>query len=232
MSTTNLPSNSYIPKMEIDSTINRVYAVNIKYNSQLVEGDLYYSDDFGQTWIKNSTLPSDHVTNIYIKNHIVYVTTHGDGLLISTDGGTTWEQKTTANGLATNELTSVYVKNSTILLGGENGQASVSYDNGSHWENYGITDGLSGQSAAVFIGNDNSLFNGTFGEGLFYLPTTEKSWKRYSEAVAPTMPFIRLAVVWFSSIFVFIMLNQKWLKLTYIAGIAIQQKRLKQEKTN
>ena len=43
---------------------------------------------------------------------------------------------------------------------------------------------------------------------------------------------INYKVVWFSSIFIFIMLNQKWLKLTYIVGIAIHQRQLKQERTN
>lgn len=57
---------------------------------------------------------------MFVSDGTIYATS-GGGLSISSDGGTTWTNYTTANGLPTNFLRDVYVSDGTVYIGSDQG---------------------------------------------------------------------------------------------------------------
>jgi hypothetical protein len=75
-----------------------------------------------------------------VNGSTVYVATEG-GLSISTDGGTTFTNRTTADGLARNTVFGVAVNGSTVYAATEGG-LSISMDGGTSFTNRTTADGL------------------------------------------------------------------------------------------
>ncbi|MEM9243506.1 MAG: sialidase family protein, partial [Pseudomonadota bacterium] len=95
------------------------------------------------------------------------------GLSISTDGGTTWTNYTTANGLGSNNVQGVFATANT-LYAATNGGLSISTDGGTNWTNYTTANGLGSNLVRGVFATANTLYAATVGGGLSVseLPTT------------------------------------------------------------
>jgi hypothetical protein len=78
---------------------------------------------------------------VYVVGNTIYAATNSGGLSISTDGGLTFNNKTTANGLGSSVVNRVYVVGSTIYAA-TNGGLSISTDGGATFTNRTTTNGL------------------------------------------------------------------------------------------
>ena len=65
--------------------------------------------------------------SVYVVGSNIYAATENGGLSISTDGGTTFTSKTTANGLGNNLVQGVYVDDTNVYAA-TNGGLSISTD--------------------------------------------------------------------------------------------------------
>jgi hypothetical protein len=81
------------------------------------------------------------IYNVFASGSTIYAGTRG-GLSISSDGGTTWATKTTANGLGNNRVSGVYVSGSTVYAATQGGGLSISSNGGATWANKTTANGL------------------------------------------------------------------------------------------
>lgn len=104
-------------------------------------GGLFVSNDNGATWSAPITgMISTNLRGVYVAGGALYVYTQ-QGMSRSTNGGATWTNFTTGNGLAGNDVYDVHVAGSTIYVATWNG-LSVSTDNGATWTTKTTADGL------------------------------------------------------------------------------------------
>lgn len=97
------------------------------------------------------------VTDVFVRDGTIYAAVRtdescqGGGLCISTDGGSSWTVKTTADGLLSNFVQSVYADDLLIYAGmvpgfacntQEVGGLSISHDGGASWIGFEIANGL------------------------------------------------------------------------------------------
>ena len=124
-------------------------------------------------------LGSNNVKAVYVVGSNVYAATApegfgssatGGGLSISTDGGATFINKTTANGLGSNDVRGVFVVGTTVYAAtapvgfgpsATGGGLSISTDNGATWTNKNMTHGLgSNEVTSVFV-SGGKIYVGT-----------------------------------------------------------------------
>ena len=91
----------------------------------------------------------------------LYAATNG-GLSVSTNGGTSWTNYTTAQGLASNSVKGVWVSGTKILAATSAG-LSVSTNGGSSWTNYATSQGLAGSSGQAVFVSGSTIYVGTSG---------------------------------------------------------------------
>ncbi|MBG08187.1 MAG: hypothetical protein CME68_05475 [Halobacteriovoraceae bacterium] len=87
-------------------------------------------------------------------NGWIYIALQG-GLSISKDGGSTFENKTTAHGLGNNYIRSIYVDNDNVIYAGTTGGLSISTDGGASFTNKTSSDGLAGTAVNRIIADSN-----------------------------------------------------------------------------
>ncbi len=114
-------------------------------------------------------LGSNNVKSVYVVGNNVYAATApegfgssatGGGLSISTDGGATFTNKTTANGLGSNDVRGVFVVGTTVYAA-TGGGLSISTDGGTTWTNKNTTNGLgSNEVTSVFV-SGGKIYVGT-----------------------------------------------------------------------
>ena len=132
--------------------------VGTRITVMLKGGGLSISTDGGQTFINKTTLNglgSNDVNGVYVNADNVYVATactntnadqiscdsSDGGLSISTDGGNSFTNRTTANGLGSNWVNGVYVNGNTVYASTSKG-LSISIDGGQTFTNKTRANGL------------------------------------------------------------------------------------------
>jgi len=126
----------------------------------------------GMQYVNRTTtngLGSNNVKSVYVVGNNVYAATApegfgfsatGGGLSISTDGGATFTNKTTANGLGSNDVRGVFVVGASIYAA-TGGGLSISTDGGATWTNKNTTNGLgSNEVTSVFV-SGGKIYVGT-----------------------------------------------------------------------
>jgi photosystem II stability/assembly factor-like uncharacterized protein len=88
-------------------------------------------------------LVSDHLETIYVSNDgKIYIgTAEEGGFSVSTDGGRTWQNKKTKDGLGHNNVRAVLAVGETIYVGTDNG-LSISNDGGRTWTTKRDSEGM------------------------------------------------------------------------------------------
>ena len=100
------------------------------------------------------------VRNIFAANGTTYAATN-HGLFSSVDNGTTWENKTATNGLASNDVAGVFASGDTVYTATSKG-LSFSTDARQTWINKATADGLlSDNVTSVFVLDDKIIYAGT-----------------------------------------------------------------------
>lgn len=119
-------------------------------------------------------LGSNSLNGVYVFGSTIYAATDG-GLSISTDGGATFTNRTTADGLGDDFVFGVYVADD-IIYAATVGGLSLSGDGGATFLNYTTADGLAGnevrgvyalgegQGLSIYAATDRGLSIVTFGE--------------------------------------------------------------------
>jgi hypothetical protein len=107
---------------------------------------------------------------VYASGNTVYAATTG-GLSISTDGGSTWTNKTqanTSNGLGSNAVNGVYASGNTVYAA-TTGGLSISTDGGSTWTNKtqaNTSNGLGNNDVRGVYASGGTVYAATAGGGL------------------------------------------------------------------
>ena len=102
------------------------------------------------------------VYGVYASGSTVYAATSG-GLSISTDGGSSFTNKTTTNGLGANSVNGVYVSGSTVYAATGVGGLSISTDGGASFTNYTTTNGLGSNIVYGVYATDSKIYAATSG---------------------------------------------------------------------
>jgi len=130
------------------------------------------SDDNGETWPVNSTLPESNwwYSGLYAVGNKSFVGTSNNGLGMTTDNGTTWKYITTAQGLASDRVGAITGVGDTLYVAagaGDLNAISISENNGNTWRIQKITTGSGFSGATSIAAVDDQVYVGTQGNGLF-----------------------------------------------------------------
>ncbi|MBP6483095.1 MAG: IPTL-CTERM sorting domain-containing protein [Rhodoferax sp.] len=148
------------------ASVSTVYAAT--------EGGLSISDDGGATFTNKTTadgLGSNRVKGVFASVSTVYAATESDpfdplkvgGLSISNDGGATFTNKTTANGLGSNDVYGVFASGSTVYAATAGG-LSISTDGGATFNNKTTANnGLGNNYVNGVFASDSKVYAATFG---------------------------------------------------------------------
>lgn len=112
-------------------------------------------------------LAGENLTDVFVDGLNVYAPAFGSGLHISTDGGTSFTARTTANGLGSNNVLGVYASGANIYaatLGG----LSISTDGGASFINRTTANGLGSNSVNKVNVINSVIYASTFDGGLSY----------------------------------------------------------------
>ncbi|MBI5825195.1 MAG: hypothetical protein HZB18_14290 [Chloroflexi bacterium] len=176
-----------------DNTVYSVYVSGANVYAG-TWGGLSISTDGGNTFTNKTTangLGSNVVNGVFVSGSNVYAATDGStasigggggGLSISTDGGNTFTNKTTANGLCSNNVTDVFVSGGTIYVAMATSCLSISTDGGNTFTNKTAgTLGISGGSGLygvyasglnIYVATTSGLSISTDGGATFTNRTT------------------------------------------------------------
>ncbi len=139
---------------------------------------IWMSDDTGNNWAASGqasgyfwSLSAGHNTSV------LFATSPNSGLYRSTDGGDNWRQIHNAEGLY--EATSI---NGQIVAVGENGML-ISSDSGSTWSSVKSLSKVRLASIRVDRNNENTLFAGSWSNGLWRYSTVDRKLSRFVESV-------------------------------------------------
>jgi hypothetical protein len=106
-----------------------------------------------------------------------YAGTDG-GLSILTNGGTSWTNYTTANGLGSNMVFGgVYASGSTIYAATFGGGLSISTNGGASWTNYTTANGLASDEIHGLFVKGSTIYVATYGNGLSVSTNGGTSWR-------------------------------------------------------
>jgi hypothetical protein len=163
-------------------------ASNYVYSLAVAGGKIYAGTSSGLsissnggTNFTNSPAPAnDDINGLFVAGSTIYAAVSSpNGLVISSDGGSSWTTyNTTSSGVVGNSGTSVVVDGSTIYYGTTSG-LSVSQDGGSSWTNYtGFVDNRV-RSVSVI---DGVMYVGTRAGGLSVSADSGATWENYTTA--------------------------------------------------
>ena len=130
------------------------------------EGGLAISTDAGASF--TNRLASNSVFGVYAVGAIVYAATDGGGLFISINGGTTFTNYTTANGLRSNVVRGVYattVGATTTIYAATDSGLSISTNGGTTFTNSGSS--RDGYGVYAVPGSPDTVYFATHSDGLF-----------------------------------------------------------------
>ena len=104
---------------------------------------------------------SSEMKGVYVTGGTIYAAT-ASGLGISTDGGTTWTNKRTSNGLGSDIVNGAYAVGSTVYAATQNG-LSISTNGGTAFTNKTTTDGLGSNNVYGVYATDDTVYAATLG---------------------------------------------------------------------
>jgi len=153
-----------------DNLIRRI-VVNNSTMYVGTNGGLSISTDGGNTFVNKTTangLGGNNVMGIYSNGSTIYATTKmlsgfsimGSGLSISTDGGNTFVNKTTANGLGSDLITDIDVAGSALYVSTDAG-LSISTDGGNTFVNKTTAEGLGNNFISNVFINNSTIYAAT-----------------------------------------------------------------------
>ncbi|MGB9702195.1 MAG: VPS10 domain-containing protein, partial [Candidatus Kapaibacteriota bacterium] len=144
--------------------------------------NIYKTTDRGASWTKISSFSSNSTLNVLHvdpDNGTYIYASHGNDLMMSTDGGSNWSTKTLPSSLY---LTYLAIKPTTplVIYGSFSGYSSgnkvfYSTDGGSTWTNISYNLPNLPVNTIVYQKNTNRLYVGT-DIGVFYLDPGQTSW--------------------------------------------------------
>ncbi len=118
-----------------------------------------YSQDNGTSY---STIDPGNTNTTYRANSVIYLGQSTGGLLISTDNGASFTQRTTADGLVDNNVNSIFVDGSNLYVATANG-LSISTDGGVSFVNRTMADGIGDDILYGVHASGSTIYVATFG---------------------------------------------------------------------
>lgn len=143
-------------------------------NDSILVGGLngiFKSTDLGITW-KNLGNLNKSVTSIAVRSGILFAGTMNDGVLISTDGGSTWNKS--ENSLPNFGVTTIFYNDNTVFAGLRYGVYG-STDNGLTWQPY--NNGISVYPSIDHLIKDGSTLFASTINGVFYSSDNGINWQ-------------------------------------------------------
>lgn len=122
-------------------------------------------------------LPYDiKVNTVRAKDSIIFVSTDGEGIYVSTDNGENWNNRN--EGLQSKFVHEIFIDGSTVYAGTETG-ASISLDDGITWDT--INTGLSGKGVWSFAAGNSTfgipaIYAGTW-SGIYFSTNNGANWE-------------------------------------------------------
>ncbi|MBK9092169.1 MAG: hypothetical protein IPM84_05225 [Anaerolineae bacterium] len=107
-----------------------------------------------------SLLSTAFAEGVFVSGSKVYVATGSDGVYLSTDGGSTFTHKTTANGLGHNQTYGIYGIENTVYVATFGG-LSISTDGGATFTNRTTANGLGNNTIDGLFVNGNAIYAAT-----------------------------------------------------------------------
>ena len=134
-------------------------------------------------WEKTNFTTAFKVTSLAIKDSMIFASTDGDGIFVSTDNGANW--KSINEGLECKVVQTIFINENpppdgqTAIFAGTGTGASVSKNNGLTWST--IKNGLSGDGVWSFTAgevtpNYTTLFAGTWSGNVYKSTDNGTSW--------------------------------------------------------
>jgi hypothetical protein len=171
-------TNSYVaPYGLTGGNIRAIYANGNKLFVGTNEyGIINFSNNGGASWtqLPGIGLGNGYINEILDTGSILYIATQA-GLSISTNGGITFENRTTADGLGSNDVRSVAINGNYVYVA-TGGGVSVSSDKGGTFVNKTTAHGLSGNSILVVRYDSGRLYASASGQYLNYSTNNGNSW--------------------------------------------------------
>jgi len=122
-------------------------------------GFVYASEDAGETYARVGRVMAGWVYALTLHEGVLYAAT-GDGLMLSHDGGVTFEEVTEANGLGSSLVYDVFADASGVYAATSNG-LSVSLDGGTTFVTYRQADGLAADRVICIRVASDVIYVGT-----------------------------------------------------------------------
>ena len=132
-------------------------------------------------WTKISSIPSKSIVALVVHNSSIYAASDSNIIYKSVDGFN-WSATSVSN--VPVQLTSLAFYNNEIYVGTSDVSVFNSADNGVTWHNKA----LSTIPSSRFAVNNNILFAATFGDGVYNLNTTTKTWLPFTNSL-PTYSY-------------------------------------------
>lgn len=153
-------SNLLISSIAINSD-NKIFVGGLP-NSALIRNCLFSSTDDGNSWQVVNIPFYGNINSIKINSKgYIYIATYGEGIYVSSDGGTNWTQKN--NGLSSPWVQSLIINSKNEIFAGTDGYGiCMSSDNGDYWTQIGFPSlGI----VSLGVNSDDSIFVGTYNGG-------------------------------------------------------------------
>jgi photosystem II stability/assembly factor-like uncharacterized protein len=130
---------------------------NIGYLSS--SNNLYKSFDGGFSWTPLITGAINPILRIYFTSPSNgYISVDGEGIFKTTNGGLTWSNSSTINGLYDTFYAICFIDENTGFIGGNLGKINKTTDGGSSWKN--MTSGMGTELYTVFATHPDTAYVG------------------------------------------------------------------------
>lgn len=148
--------------------------------------DLYVSSDFGNTW-EMTSFQSDWVSCNTIKDNIIYIGSHNNGVFISADTGKTWNQVN--NGFNQTYCFALEKKDNFVfagIYGNGNGIYKTS-NNGNNW--YQCNNGLNLLGITDINNSNGILYTSIWGAGIYSSSDNGNNWNEINNGIGDEKNF-------------------------------------------
>jgi predicted neuraminidase len=108
--------------LELNCSLVQENAIYVSWKIMGFESELLKSEDGGETWTALPIPRSADCNDLFVSGQAIYVATDS-GLVVSSDNGATWVNKTTADGLPSNKVMKLFALDSRLFVVTESGSA-------------------------------------------------------------------------------------------------------------
>ncbi|MFA7418564.1 MAG: T9SS type A sorting domain-containing protein [Melioribacteraceae bacterium] len=155
------PSIAYV--VQLVNNNNEIYAATNGWG-------LYKTTDNCATWTRLSTsLTNQKIYSVAVNGTKIFVGTDNSGVYSTIDNGTTWNEVN--NGL-TNKNINMLTLVGNNLFAATTGGVFISVNSGTSW----LAAGLAGKNIITVKANNNKIFAGTWGEGVYVSLDDGTTW--------------------------------------------------------